>query len=125
MFYRPPPLFFLERGKSAEANVAGMLGVPPVSGGSKCAHHMTASASLRLFKMFLFYIRIWWIHSVGFVSDLWQSDSVMHIHDLFFFRLFPSVGYYGTLSSVPVLFSKSLLIICSVYSSVYLLIPNS
>lgn len=70
MFYRPPPLFFLERGKSAEANVAGMLGVPPVSGGSKCAHHMTASASLRLFKMFLFYIRIWWIHSVGFVSGL-------------------------------------------------------
>lgn len=57
MFYPPPPLFFLERGKNAEANVAGMLGVPRVNGGSKCAHHM-ASASLRLFKMFLFYIRI-------------------------------------------------------------------
>ena len=43
----------------------------------------------------------------------------------FFFRFFSLIGYYKILRSFPVLYDRSLLVIYFIYSSVYMLIPNS
>ena len=42
-----------------------------------------------------------------------------------FFRFFAHIGYYRLLSRVPVLYSRSMLIIYFTYCSVFMLIPNS
>ena len=43
----------------------------------------------------------------------------------FFFRFFSHIGYYIILSRVLCAYSMSLLIVYFIYSSVYMLIPNS
>ena len=45
---------------------------------------------------------------------------------ILFFRFFSIIGYYKILSIVPCAIQyRSLLVICFVYSSRYMLIPNS
>lgn len=58
-------------------------------------------------------------------SSVYHSDrksKFTHTHTLFFGFI---IGYYKMLNTVPVLYSRSLEFICLIYSSVYLLIPNS
>ena len=43
----------------------------------------------------------------------------------FFFKIFSHLGYYRILSSFPVLYSRSLLVIYFKHSRVYMSIPNS
>ena len=43
----------------------------------------------------------------------------------FFFRFFSHIGYYRILTKFPVLYSRSFLVICFMYSSVCMLIPDS
>ena len=57
------------------------------------------------------------------VSDVQWSDSDIHID--IFFRFFSITGYYETLNIVPVVYSRALLFICFICSSLYLLIPDS
>ena len=59
------------------------------------------------------------IYNLELVSDVQQSDLVIHIAILF--RYFSYIGYY-TVSSV--LYSSSLWINCLIYSSMYMLIPS-
>ena len=47
------------------------------------------------------------------------SKAIQFYIYLFFFRFFSHVGYYRRLSSVPVLYSRSLLVIRLKYSSVH------
>ena len=54
-------------------------------------------------------------------------STMNHIYNhiyTFFFILF-QIYYYRIFSRVPVLYSRSLLVIYFIYSSVYMLIPNS
>ena len=44
--------------------------------------------------------------------------------DLFFFKFFSHLGCYRVLSSVPLLYSRSSVVIYFIYSSVYMSIPN-
>ena len=57
------------------------------------------------------------ICNVVLVSDVQQSESVLHIHAVFF-RFFSHIGLYGVLC-------RSLLVIYFVYSSAYISIPIS
>ena len=50
------------------------------------------------FVFFKFHFYFILEYSQSFVSDVQQSDSVIHIHCLFFFRFFSIVGYYKILS---------------------------
>ena len=72
---------------------------------------------------FFLKIKVQLIYNIVLVSGVQQSDSVIHV----FFRLFSIIGYYKTLNTVPVLYSKSLLFIYLMYNSffkpVLLLIP--
>ena len=60
-----------------------------------------------------------------------NTHTHTHIHTqtthvcIFFFRLFSLIGYYKILSIVPCARVGSFLVTCVIYSSVYLLIPNS
>ena len=79
---------------------------------------------LKKFFKILFDIRVYLIYNVVLVSSVRQSDSFIHIHiSILFQMLFPC----SLLQNIefPVLYRRSLLIIYFMYSSVYLLIPNS
>ena len=54
-------------------------------------------------KNFLF-IGVELIYKVVLVSGVQQSESVIHIYILIFFRFFPHLGHYRILSIVPVLY---------------------
>ena len=64
----------------------------------------------------LFYIRGQLINKIELVSGVQQSDSAIHIYVFFFV-----IDYYKIVNIVPVLYSRTLLFICFIYSSVYLL----
>ena len=66
---------------------------------------------------FLFYIELYLIYNVVLVSDVWQNDSVRHIHSLQI--LFPYKLLQKT-EQFPVLYSSSLFYI----SNAHMLIPN-
>ena len=51
------------------------------------------------------------IYNVGLVSGVQQSDSVIHIHISILCRRFSHIGYYRIVSRIPVLDSRSLLVI--------------
>ena len=57
-------------------------------------------------------------------SDVQQSGSAIYKHR-FFFRFFPATGYYKVLNIVLCAIQRTLLLIYFIYSSKYLLIPNS
>ena len=90
-----------------------------------CGHH------------FFFLIEVQLIYSVVLVSGVQQIDSVLyvyiythiymyvHIHIYILFRSFSIMVYYKVLNIVPVLYNRTLLFIYFIYSSVYILIPNS
>ena len=64
------------------------------------------------------------IYDVGLVSSVQQGQSVMHVYSSTLYQIpFP----YRSLQSIglPVLYSRSLSVICFIYSSVYMLIPIS
>ena len=44
---------------------------------------------------------------------------------ILFFKFFSHIAYYNILSIVPFVYNGSLLVIHFIYSSVYMLIPNS
>ena len=57
---------------------------------------------------------------------MYSKAIQLHIYIYpFFFRFFSHTGYTEYLVEFPVLYSRSLLIIYFIYSSVYMLIPNS
>ena len=63
------------------------------------------------------------IYNIVLISGVQQGNSVMHIHiSILFCILFP----YRLLQNIEYssLYSRSLLIICFIYSNVYMLIPN-
>ena len=61
------------------------------------------------------------------VSGTQQSESVIHIHiSTLFFRFFSHIGHYRVLSRVlQAIQYMSLLVICSIYNSVYMPVPVS
>ena len=68
-------------------------------------------------------------YNVVLVLGVQQSDSdyIYHTHTViypFFFRLFSHTGYYKILSIVPCAIQQ-VLTVCFIYSSVYMLLPNS
>ena len=52
-------------------------------------------------------------------------SKVIQLYTYIFFELFSTIGYYEVLNIVLVLHSKSLLLVCFKYSSLYLLILYS
>ena len=63
---------------------------------------------------------------MSLVSDVQQSDSVIHKHPSIFFKFFSHLGYYRILSRVFwAIYSRSLLVVNFKDSSVYTGIPNS
>ena len=74
-----------------------------------------------------FYIEVWLIYNV-LVSSVQQSDSFIytHIYMYIYFRFFSIIGYHKILSSLWYTYcGRSLLFTYFIYSSVYMLIPNS
>ena len=68
------------------------------------------------------------VHSVAkswanvLVSDVQHNDPGVLINTyLFSFRFFSLIGYYKILSIIPVLYSRSLLVIYFIYSNVCML----
>ena len=51
------------------------------------------------------FIRVQLIYNIVLVSDVQQSESVIHIHT-FFLRFFSYIGHYRVLSRVPDFFSS-------------------
>ena len=90
-------------------------------GGHYSAYHKGQTASL----FFFFLIDVKLIYSVALVSAVQQSESVIRIHISTFFRFFSHIGHYRVLSRVPCVYSRSLLVIYFIYSSVYMSIPIS
>ena len=58
------------------------------------------------------------------ISTVQQSDCVMHINT-FLFKFFSIMVYHRVLNIVLILYSRTLLFIHLMYSSLHLLIPNS
>ena len=60
------------------------------------------------------------MHNVVLISVVQQSDSVTHIHTLFFV-FFSVMAYHSILNIVPcaILYSRILLFICSAYTSLH------
>ena len=77
-----------------------------------------------LFFIILFFIDIQLVYNVVLVTGVQQeqSDSVTQIS--IFLRFFTLIGYCEILSYFPVAYSRSLLVICFIYGSEYMLIPN-
>ena len=48
-----------------------------------------------------FYFILELIYNVVLVSGVQQNDSVIHTHELFFFRFFSHIGYYRILNRGP------------------------
>ena len=70
------------------------------------------------------FIGVYLIYNFVLISGVQQSESVIHTHIFFLFQiLFP----YRLLQNIefPVLYSRSLLVIYFIYSSVCMLIPSS
>ena len=66
------------------------------------------------------------VYHIVLVSGVQQSDSFIYIHISIVFQiLFPCRVLQNTEYEFPMLYSRSLVIIYFMYSSVYLLIPNS
>ena len=72
----------------------------------------------------LFYIKATLINNVVLISSIQLTDSVIHIMYFYFFKFFSHLGYCRVLSTVLVLYSRSLLVIYFKYSSLYMSIPN-
>ena len=64
-------------------------------------------------------------YRVGFVSAVEQSESVSHIHTSIPLQILSHIGHHRGLSRFPVLFSRSLLLIDSVYGTVCVPVPGS
>ena len=64
------------------------------------------------------------IYNVVLVSHIQQYDSVLHIY-LQIFIFFPIKVYYGILSSLCYIYSRTLLSVYFINSNLYLLAPNS
>ena len=85
---------------------------------------------LRIFYLtyfyFFYFIRVRLIYNVVLVSGVQQSDSVIHIF-IVFEILFSYRLSQQSIQSVefPVLYSRSMLVIYLIYSSVYKSIPSS
>ena len=62
--------------------------------------------------------------NVILISAVQQSDSVLHMY-LIFFKFFPHVVIAEYWAEFPVLYSRSLLVIYSIYSNVYMSTPES
>ena len=72
----------------------------------------------------LLLIEVELIYNVVLASGVQQSDAVLYTY-IFFCRFFSITGYYKILNIVPVPYSRSLLFIYFIYSSLYLFIPSS
>ena len=59
------------------------------------------------------------------VSGIQQSDSVIHIHVSILFQILFPFRLLQSIEQSLVLYSRSLLVICFIYGSGYLWIPNS
>ena len=93
---------------------------------------ISSSGSLQLFFFFnkLIFIGVQLIYTAVLVSAVQQSESIIHILYIYplFFRFYSHIGHYRVLSRVPcaiLLYSRSLLFVCFIYSSVYMSIPIS
>ena len=64
------------------------------------------------------------MNNVMFISGVQPSHSVIQYMYLFVFIFFSQLSYYGILSEFPVLYSRSLLVICFKYCSVYISVTN-
>ena len=53
------------------------------------------------------------------VSSLQQRDSVIHIHNIFFFRFFSLIDYHNILSLVPCAILWVLVVYDFIYSSIH------
>ena len=85
-----------------------------------------ADGFFTVWVIFFFLIKIWFIYYVVLVSGVQQSDSAIHkCISIFFQIIFP----YSLLQSIEYSFlcqnGRSLLVICFMYCSFYMLLPNS
>ena len=78
-----------------------------------------------IFICFYFYcFGVELIYNVGLVSSVQQGRSVMHIYSSTLYQIpFPCRSLQSI--GLPVLYSRSLSVICFIYSTVYMLIPIS
>ena len=77
---------------------------------------------VNLKNLFLIYFILeysWLTMNVILISAVQQSDSVLHMY-LIFFKFFPHVVIAEYWAEFPVLYSRSLLVIYSIYSSVHI-----
>ena len=77
-----------------------------------------------LFFIILFFIDVWLVYNVVLVIGVQQeqSDSVIQMSIILIF--FSLIGCCEIVSYFPVVYSRSLLVICFIYGSVYMFIPN-
>ena len=77
-----------------------------------------------LVGQFIYIFKLKLIYNAVLISAVQQSDSVIHIYSfLYSFPLWFIIGYYCIW--FPVLYSRTLLFIHSIYTTLHLLIPNS
>ena len=74
---------------------------------------------LLLFLLKKLYFLVQLIHKVALLSDVQQSESLCINTFPLLFRFFSHLGHYRILSRVPCVHSRSLLVICFMYSRVY------
>lgn len=95
---------------------------------SCCYYHIiiinTATDEHKQSKQTLICIEVQLIYNAMLASDVQQSGSAIYKHK-FFFRFFPATGYYKVLNTVLCAIQRTLLFIYFIYTSKYLLIPNS
>ena len=106
----------------SQARILEWVAIPYSKGSSQLRDGTQVSCNGRqiFFLIFRIFIEVYLVYSV---SGVQCSDSVLYIHrhiHIFFFRFFSLIGYYKILSIVACMCSRSLLVICFIYSNVYL-----
>ena len=81
-------------------------------------------SSFSFFKLII--ILVWLIYNVVLVPNVQNSESVIHIHISILFSFLDSIPMEVITeyqAEFPVLYSRSLLVIYFIYSSVYMSLP--
>ena len=87
--------------------------------GTMCGDNKICQDRTLFFPLFLIFLLYWTVVDLQCCIFQVYSKVIQLYMYLFFFKFFPHLGYYRILSRVPVLYSRSLLIIYFKYSRVY------
>jgi len=71
----------------------------------------------------MLFIEVWLIYDIELISAVQQSDSALSLY-IYIYIYFFIMAYHRILNIVPLLYSRPLLFINSIYISLHLLVYN-